>query len=507
MGLIIGIGGGGRRGGGSKTDWRIVKMTAESLLAAGPGAMLFYDRKKREYCIVEHSQVSDVLANYDATRYETNYDTFKGIMDGVAHFTARNDATSGSALFSDDVAATSCFYRIEIDNTQAGSITFEAKSGNATISSTTITWSEGDAMSSIVALFTAKNASYITFAALADGKGVGCEVGGYGANTLTVSASTACTVIDCSKLAMLASVNEGVEVGGNFDTGATYTLLGDAHHNFRGATARSILGNTIQADTSVCIGNIGVNYSYRTGLNFAKFKSWATSSGDDTFYSDGAGGSTSSSAAAHVMKKTRFDTEVTNYTGEDENLLKMLDYYTHLLGDHTGEYAELRAEYEAKYKAQMSEMYDAYLMSHMMDIAALSGIVNSLRNYGHTQTYAKADCLNVNYNYKFIPAYPPEYNASKYGKVSMGFAPGMYYHSEPGDLGLDFRDDIMALINQNIVASGGGVQLTNSMYRGSCADYFAYGSWCSYGAYGCFDYIYRYYGYFRCRPSLALTLE
>ena len=39
---------------------------------------------------------------------------------------------------------------------------------------------------------------------------------------------------------------------------------------------------------------------------------------------------------------------------------------------------------------------------------------------------------------------------------------------------------------------------------GSCADYTADYTWYFSGTSGCFDYI-RYYGYFRCRPSLAFT--
>ena len=41
----------------------------------------------------------------------------------------------------------------------------------------------------------------------------------------------------------------------------------------------------------------------------------------------------------------------------------------------------------------------------------------------------------------------------------------------------------------------------------SCADYDADLSWCYYGSGGCFRNYYRYYGYFRCRPSLLITLQ
>ena len=473
------------------------------------GDMAFYDRARGEHCYVPKAMIAAVLADYNDVRYETNYDTYVGTIDGKAHFVARNDAAVlTSAQGGNDVAATSCYYRIEIDNTTSGSITFSAASGNASVASTTITWSAGDTMSSIVALFTAKNASYITFAALSDGKGVGLEIGGYGANTLTVTGTpVGCEVIDCSGLAFLRSQNPAAPgVGGTFNPAAAFTFLGKGiHHNFRGATARSILGTSLVNASSVCKANDGYDYSYRTGLNYAKFKEWATTSGDDTYYDDGEGGTDQSQG--HVMKKSRFDTEVTNYTGSDSHRVGMKTYYDHLLNDQTGDYATLRQQYESWYNSQMTSMYDAYLMSHMMKIDAADGITYSMANKGFAQTVAKADCMNVTYNYVIIPAYPPEYNAQQYGKsASEGFAPGMYYHPEPADLGLMFRDDIMPLINANITASGGGTQLTNSLYRGSSADYNAYLSWCFRGSSGCLYNLRRYDTNFRCRPSLALPL-
>ena len=114
--------------------------------------------------------------------------------------------------------------------------------------------------------------------------------------------------------------------------------------------------------------------------------------------------------------------------------------------------------------------------------------------------------MNVNYNYVIIPAYPPEYNSQQFELAnSEGFSKGRYYHPEVGDLGLMFRDDIMPIINENI-AKVNGVQLNNSLYRGSSADYNGYGSWYFYGASGCLDGTFRYDGNFRCRPVLALPL-
>lgn len=491
-------------------DPRIKPLSADTLKV---GDMLFYDRAREEYCSVAKEMVAAVLADYNSTRYETNYDTFVGTFDGKAHFVARNDAAPTQSVYSNDVAATSCFYRLEIEVGVAGSITFSAASGNASVASTTISWGTSDTLDQIVAMFTAKNTTYITFAKLADNKGVGLEIGGYGANTLTVTGTpTNCNVIDCSGFAFLRSKNPAAPaVGGTFNPAAAFTYLGlGVHHNFRGATARSILGTALVNSSSTCIAVDGYNYSYRCGVNFAKWKSWASVSGESSFFDDGedeqTGGQHIADPGAHVMNEATFNAGVRDYTGSDVQHLGMKDYYTHLFTDQTGEYATRRQELEAMY-GQMTSMYDAYLMNHMIDPAANSGITSMMRNKGFDQTVAKADCMNVTYNYVVVPAYPPEYNAQHYGvTASEGFAPGIYYHPEPGDIGLMFRDDIMPLINANVTASGGGTQLTNSLYRGSSADYDAYYSWCFLGTSGSFGNSGRYNTRFRCRPSLALPL-
>ena len=146
-------------------------------------------------------------------------------------------------------------------------------------------------------------------------------------------------------------------------------------------------------------------------------------------------------------------------------------------------------------------------MSHMADPGGNSGIVNSMRNKGKHQTDVKGDVMKVTYNYVITPAYPPEYNAITYGNsATEGFHAGVYYHPEPGDIALFMRDDIMALVNANIVLSGGGTQLATSVSRGSCADYSALSTWNFSSTYGCIYNYSRNNTYFRSRPVLALPL-
>ncbi|MGX8697886.1 MAG: hypothetical protein ACSW8D_16015, partial [Prevotella sp.] len=274
----------------STSDPRIKPLSASDL---EEGDMLFYDRLARRYCSVKQAAIGAVLADYDEHRYETNYDTYVGTLGGKAHFVAITDAYSQEGMYTGegDTAAANNYYRIEIDNTQEGSITFSATSGNGSIASNTISWEAGEEMATIVGKFTAKNSSanYIVFAALADGQGVGLKIGGYGTNTMTVTANTNCTVIDCSKLSFLRSKNPGAPaVGGDFNPAAAWTYLGNTtHRSFRGSTARTILGTALVNSSDSAIAVDGYNYSYRCGLNFAKFKSWAKTEGESTYYDDG----------------------------------------------------------------------------------------------------------------------------------------------------------------------------------------------------------------------------
>lgn len=488
-------------------DQRVRPISIDTLK---PGVVLFYDVQTKQYGVVDQNFLASVLAS-DNERYETNGDIFKGIIDGVAHFGARFEAYSQEGMYQSDAAATACYYRIEIDNTQAGSITFSATSGNASIASTTIDWEANEDMATIVAKFVAKNTTYLTFAALADGHGVGLSAGGYGANTMTATASTNCTVIDCSGLAYMRSENPAAPgVGGTMNPDAAFTFIAKGtHHNWRGATAADCLpGRNLVGASAVLIANDGFDYSYRTGINYAKFLAWASVSGDDTYYDDGEGGTDQS--AGHVMRKSRFDTEVTNYTGEDSHRLGMKTYYTHLFTDQTGEYAELRFEYEARYKAQMTCMYDAYIMSHMIKLDALTGITALMRNKGLHQTQVKADAMNVTYDYEIVPAYPPEYNAQHYGIAkSEGFTPGKYAHEEPATIGLTLRDDVMAAFNATIDIIGSGTKISNAngVYRGTCADSYAGTTWIFNGDCGSLRFNSRFYGYFRSRPDFAYSLN
>ena len=149
-------------------------------------------------------------------------------------------------------------------------------------------------------------------------------------------------------------------------------------------------------------------------------------------------------------------------------------------------------------------------MSHMVNTDnPTSGIVYTCKNYGPELTQVKGKIFTVTYNYKYYPAYPPEYNALQYGldDNSRGFGKGMYYHPEPYDISVMLRDDMMEKLNNNFIQGNFKVtKLANNIYRGTCAESYSIYTWNFSAYYRCLINGSRYYSVFRCRPVLAFAL-
>ena len=157
----------------------------------------------------------------------------------------------------------------------------------------------------------------------------------------------------------------------------------------------------------------------------------------------------------------------------------------------------------------METLYDAYIMTHMAKTdGATSGIMFTCMNKGPELTRVKGTTFTVTYNWKYYPAYPPEYNALHYGNTSGAFTKGKYSHPETYDLALMFRDDIMANCNSIWNTYGiTGTRLVNSMYRGSCSECYANSTWLFYGSTRCITYNGRCNGDFRSRPVFAFDTK
>ena len=92
FGLVLG---GGNASEGPTFDTRM-KPLRTTLLEVGD--MLFFDKIRKKYVIVKKADISDVLSDYDTTMYETNFDSFIGALDGMAHFVQKERQEGRRAL-------------------------------------------------------------------------------------------------------------------------------------------------------------------------------------------------------------------------------------------------------------------------------------------------------------------------------------------------------------------------------------------------------------------------
>ena len=266
---------------------------------------------------------------------------------------------------------------------------------------------------------------------------------------------------------------------------------------------------------SSCIANNGQNYIYGCGINYTEYRSYMSTNGNNQFCTDGVNGSknthssTSFSNPYFPMNKSVFDSNINSNATKDSDAYKMYEYYNNLLNSIGDEFAEKHDLYVSRY-GEMEDLYAAYLMSHMINTDnPTSGIVYTSKDYGSTLTQVKGKIFTVDYNYKYYPAYPPEYNCLQYGLTDLqsGFGKGTYYHPEPYDLALIFRDDMLPKLNENFKKSNFKItSLTNSLYRGTSAEYAFNLTWIFHGLIRTLYNHTRYRSIFRCRPFLAFDL-
>ena len=461
--------------------------------------------------------------------YETNYDLIIGVTNGVVH--AVSTRPEPTALYGGRAAA-KCFYRLTVDTTSAGSFDISVLGHGGTV-----TYSAGESVDSIKTKVHAalgnltNNSSTFEIAVTTDGLAVGIGAGNYQYNNVIISNVSGQTgsINTATTDGSLGAVNikdmsKYATNGAGVLEGATYNIdnpliNSTTHKDYSAVSCASIGGiGVTRGPVSSCYGNSNQNYSYRTGINYLTFRGWASASGDATFVSDGTGGSAASSSGK-VMKSSAF-TDNVKADAADADALKMYTYYNNLANSDDPEYKEVRDRYEAMYNPDSSSnlsmsgnLYNAYLMTHMMKTDSTTGCVNSYRNLGRDISYKKGAVLTPDYNNIYRAAYPPEYVATHNygitGDENSHFKVGMYYHPEPYDLGMYLRDDIRKKINNTrrdklhpyvpeIAESEPGIAS-----RGSCAEYNAYNTWYFDGTYGCLSGVNRYAGTFRSRPVFA----
>lgn len=457
--------------------------------------------------------------------YETNYDLIIGVTNGVVH--AVSTRPEPAALYGGRAAAM-CYYRLTVDTTSAGSFDISTRTYSGTVN-----YSAGESVTSIynkIRAITAANSSTFDLTVTSDGTAIGIGTGSYEKNNVNIYniSSESGTILNhgtkgdvtLEDMSRLATKGPGVLEGTAYN--ADNPLMNSGTHKDYSAVSCSNTNYNIgvtQTPISACYGNGGNNYSYRTGVNYVTFKSWANSTSNtdgSVFYSDGVNNS-SNNSSGKVMRKSVFDSNVTSSATGNAGL--MYDYYYNLTNSNEEPYKSKREQYERQYRQSIDgDLYNAYIMTHMMntDSTSASGIVGYIKNKGHDISYKKGAVLTPDYNYIYRAAYPPEYVAThNYGisdDENSHFKVGMYYHPEPYDLGMFLRDDIREkIINTRRdklhpyvpEISATETTISSSYYRGSCVEYTANYTWCFVDSHGCLTGSDRFNGLFRSRPVFA----
>lgn len=492
----------------------------------GKGFMV-YDHLLEKFGVLYTSTLNWDNFNFD--RFETNFDiptqiceTTKGTylhavaIDEAINATKYPGIQPGNAVDSNFSAAEYSFYRIEVDNSKAGGFHYIITNSNATVEGD-VSWSAGDTVTSIKNQMT--TGTYIGYVVTTNnpvsqtihsttGEAIGVHTGGYGNNNVVLSAiiDDSALLIDMSKYAV---ISDTLTVNDDYDN--TLTVINNNFKNWRGVSCQTILGSTLipVGPNSLCIGNSGYNYSYRTGINFAGFGSWASSSGNSSYTTDGVNGTTNNSGGV-VMNRTYFN-NMMDSTNPNYNAL-MYEYYNNLLNSNDEPYISLRVTYSRWYSTTPTTLYDVYIMTHMMKLNPNSGTVFQVMNLGKDLTDVKGKVFTVTYNWKYVPAYPPEYNALHYGDLTKQiFKPGFYYHPETGDLGTFLRDDMLSECNTSwskvpTTLHSYKTNLSNSTYLGSVGEYGSSTSWCFDGGVRYLTDSNRSYSHFRSRPCSAYKI-
>lgn len=487
--------------------------------------ILAYDNALGKYVGIKGDTYDPTVPSF-TDRYDTNNDIIIGITDGIIHAVASSDAGSEYG----NTATCHLFYKLTLPtDVLNGAKSFDMNTGNVTRTFTgsvdTIVAKMKDASTEAAGGFDATDFnSYneIFFVEKLNESTIGIGRGATAYNDISITYDETSIGIgggsvngllleDLSKKAINIDT---VKSGDDYDDTLT-PYQPTVHKDFR-ANSCTTSGYTSPAIPSTlgpigsCYCNTKQNYSYRSGVNYKGFKEYAYSNGFDAFYSDGVNDS-SNNSAGFVMNYSRFVSDV-NPSGSD-NGKKMYAYYHELYTSQDPDIVAKRKDYEAIYGARMTSEYDAYIMSHIIDVNYTGGVTERFRNKGKYLTDIKGIIMVPDYNGKYVPAYPPEYTALQYGKddVSSHFKKGSYYLPEPYDIGLFMRDDIMTKVNARTLSLYNNYQipriaLANTNYLGTCAELAIYITWCYIGLYGYLGHqARRYSSIFHARPCFACS--
>ena len=380
------------------------------------------------------------VAEYNAASLDPRF-TVVGVMFGkilgkciIMHKTAASRMWGQSGFYKLTPSASGSFHwTVTINGT--------AKSGD-------VTW-ESDAVATIVSQINA----VVSGLAVNKGTYVGIAVNTYSASTFTISSDSGVEYEDLSKQCWVDGVKQ-TEVHRGWQNTAVGSLS-------LGLTS-FIAANTVQYSKA------GYNNSYRCGANFAKWKSWASASGNASYVAE---------SAVDIMKQTAFAACASGSS-------------------------DAQALY-AKYNGD----YDAYLRAHMINVEDVHAGGVEYIGYGRglEQTKLLASVMTLDLDGNKVAAFPAAYYAATaYVSGDDALAAGKWQMPNNTDLGMFMEDTTYALV-RSALSKIGGTALSNGDYIWSVSEYYSYGAWYYYGNYGGVSNNGKYIS-FSVRPLLALEV-
>jgi hypothetical protein len=345
----------------------------------------------------------------------------------------------------------------------SGSLTFSvSRSGKAF--NKEVSWSGGNINEALTSLAAAMNAVQSTDsttafnAATADTINgyVKIQITGYITSTMTVS-STSATFTDLSQ-----------------DTKFNGVSMPASSRSFQSQTLQAIFGSHTDAyggtsyyfppTTTVQYSKGGVNTSYVTGGNLAKFIAYYGTNGSATYVTESSGTS--------VMNRAGFASCETG----------------------TAEAQALYNKYGGSYEAYMdSKMYDFKNLS-------LGSINNISRDNGSYMTELLANCQTMGFS-GYESAYPAF--AAAYNTEDTQW--GHFHLPTNHEMAMFMEDSKMAKINQAL-SKIGGTSISNTAYYWSSGEYMIINAWFYYGNSGGLNF-YRKSDSCSVRPVLAKKVE
>ena len=416
------------------------------------------------------------LSSLDTTRYTlSNFIRYRG--EGRKQLMVYKTNNGGGSW------GRRCYYRLYVDTTVAGTLTWSTAYNGQTVSGT-CNWSAGANLSTIASAFTATaitsgNVPSVSHnASDQDASGAGiCAYNKSGENFIRISiGSYSNTNLTASGTGLTNLEDLSKKLRYNGSVPSDYTT--ETHHSWQGQTLQSMLPASVVYElrsvygesniyTSECRCLHGDNTSYTTAANLARAVTYSST--------NGTGNSSTAFGQNYGMKRADFNSWTAGV-----------------------------AEYGT---------YENYMAQRMMDINSTLGVNALSKNNGHEVSVILAAIETADFtftdgstNSEWVGAFPAASASLVTDPVFGSNTGGLPSAHEMGCFMCDKSPDRFGTINKAIGKLSGGAVLSNSEYYWSAVEYNSYTAWSYYGVNGTLSNN-RKYSSFTVRPALAYSVS